>query len=225
MKKYGISVPDRELSCAPFSSNEGQDYYKAMVCAANMAFANRQVILHRVREAFSKVFGQTAESLGMHLVYDVAHNIAKVEKHTVGGEVKDVLVHRKGSTRAFPPNHPELAERFRSTGQPVIIGGSMETGSHLLVGTKTAMEQTFGSTAHGSGRTMSRTKAKQIVRGDMLLKDMESRGIYVRSASMPGLAEEAGIAYKNVDEVIEAVHMAGISRKVAGLKPIGNVKG
>jgi len=168
MQKYGIHVHDKELACAPFSSEEGQDYYKAMACAANMAFANRQVILHRVRECFSKIFRKSAEDLEMHLVYDVAHNVAKVEDHTVGSKKKKVLVHRKGSTRSFPPDHPELNQLYKKIGQPVIIGGSMETGSYLLVGTQKAMTETFGSTAHGSGRTMSRTQAKNEIRGDQL---------------------------------------------------------
>ncbi len=225
MKKYGITVADRELACAPFRSREGQDYYKAMACAANMAFANRQVILHRIREVFSKVFGQSAESLGMHLVYDVAHNIAKVEKHRIDGEMKEVVVHRKGATRSFGPGRDEVTKIYRDVGQPVIIGGSMETGSFLLVGTENAMDETFGSTAHGSGRTMSRTAARHQVRGDKLQKEMDQRGIYVKSASMSGLAEEAGVAYKNISEVVDTCEIAGISRKVVGLKPLGNVKG
>ena len=225
MKKYNINVNDKELACAPFSSKEGQDYYAAMACAANMAFVNRQVILHRIREGFSKVFKRSAEDLGMHMIYDVAHNIAKVEEHKVGNKTKKVLVHRKGSTRSFAPNHPELAKLYRDVGQPVIIGGSMETGSFLLVGTDKAMDETFGSTAHGSGRTMSRTQAKREVSGDQLQKDMEKRGIYVRAVSMSGLAEEAGRAYKDINDVIDAVSKAGISKPVVGLKPIGNVKG
>jgi tRNA-splicing ligase RtcB len=225
MKKYNITVNDKELACAPFSSNEGQDYYKAMACAANMAFVNRQVILHRIRETFSKIFKQTPEDLEMHLVYDVAHNVAKVEEHTVGNKKKKVIVHRKGSTRSFPPGHPELADIYKKTGQPVILGGSMETGSFLLVGTEKAMLETFGSTAHGSGRTMSRTQAKREIRGDTLQKQMEKKGIYVRATSMSGLAEEAGAAYKNIDDVIHSIASAGISKPVVGLKPIGNVKG
>ena len=225
MKKYNISVEDPELACAPFSSTEGQDYYKAMACAANMAFANRQVILHRIREGFSKVFGKSAEELELNLVYDVAHNIAKVEEHTIDGKRKKVVVHRKGSTRAFPPKHEELSKLYQETGQPVIIGGSMETGSYLLVGTEKAMQDTFGTTAHGSGRTMSRAAAKRQVRGDTLQKEMEKRGIYVKAVSMSGLAEEAGIAYKNINEVVETLATAGISKPVVQLKPIGNVKG
>ena len=225
MKKYNIPVLDRELTCAPFSSNEGQDYYKAMACAANMAFANRQVILHRIREGFSKVFNTSAEDLEMNLVYDVAHNVAKVEEHEVDGKKKKVVVHRKGSTRAFPPNHPELPSLYKQTGQPVIIGGSMETGSYLLVGTEKAMEDTFGTTAHGSGRTMSRSAAKRQVRGDKIQKDMESKGIYVKSASMQGLAEEAGFAYKDINEVVKTLKIAGISKPVVQLRPRANVKG
>ena len=225
MKKYGIEVYDRELACAPFQSKEGQDYYKAMACAANMAFANRQVILHRIREGFSKVFNTDAEKLEMHMIYDVAHNIAKLEEHIIEGKKKKVVVHRKGSTRAFPPNHSELAKLYKETGQPVIIGGSMETGSFLLVGTQKAMDETFGSTAHGSGRTMSRTAAKRQVRGEQLQKDMEKRGIYVKAISMSGLAEEAGMAYKNINDVVDAVTQAGISKPVVQLRPVGNVKG
>ncbi len=225
MKKYGITVPDRELSCAPFSSPEGQSYYKAMACAANMAFANRQVILHRIREGFSKVFGKTPEDMEMNLVYDVAHNIAKLEKYKIDGKLKDVVVHRKGSTRAFGPGHPELTPAYQKTGQPVILGGSMETGSYLLVGTKKAEEETFGSTAHGSGRTMSRTQARHEIRGDALQKDMEKRGIYVRATSMSGLAEEAGAAYKDINDVVETLHGYGITKKVVRLLPLGNVKG
>ncbi len=225
MKKYHLTVPDRELSCAPFMSTEGQDYYKAMACAANMAFVNRQVILHRIREAFSSVFGQTAEDLEMNLVYDVAHNIAKLEEHIVDGKKKKLVVHRKGATRAFPPGHPELIPAYQKTGQPVIIGGSMETGSYLLVGTQKAMDETFGSTAHGSGRTMSRTQAKHQVRGDQLQKDMEKRGIYVRATSMSGLAEEAGVAYKDINVVVDSLTRAGISLPVTALKPIANIKG
>jgi tRNA-splicing ligase RtcB len=224
-RKYGIKILDRELACAPFTSREGQDYFAAMKCGINMSFANRQVILHRIREAFSKIFGQSAEDMGMHCIYDVAHNTAKLEKHKINGETKEVLVHRKGATRAFGPNREEVPGIYRNIGQPVIIGGSMETGSYLLVGTDKAMSETFGTTAHGSGRTMSRTRAKNMFRGDKLARDMEKRGIYVRTASFAGLAEEAGPAYKDIDEVIDATHKAGISKKVVKFVPIGNVKG
>ena len=225
MPQYDIHVPDRELACAPFQSQEGQDYFAAMKGGINMSFANRQVILHRIREVFARVFGRTAEDLGVRMLYDVSHNTAKLERYPVRGQVRDVLVHRKGSTRAFGPGHEELGALFAKHGQPVIIGGSMETGSYLLVGTKTAEETTFGSTAHGSGRTMSRTKAKKTWRGEDLLRDLNARGIYVRSVSFAGAAEEAGGAYKDVDEVIEACARAGISKKVAKFVPIGNVKG
>ena len=224
-RKYGIQILDRELACAPFQSPEGQAYFSAMKCGLNMSFANRQVILHRIRECFSKVFGTSAEDLGMHQVYDVAHNTAKLEEYEVDGKRKKVLVHRKGATRAFGPGRSEVPQEFRSIGQPVIIGGSMETGSYLLAGTEGAMQQTWGSTAHGSGRTMSRTQAKQMFRGEQLQKDMAAKGIYVKSVSYAGLAEEAGKAYKDIDEVIDACHNAGISRKVVKFVPIGNVKG
>lgn len=222
--KYGIKVPDRELACAPFHSPEGQDYFAAMKCAVNMSFANRQVILHRIREAFSDVFHRDPAELGLHQVYDVAHNTAKLEEHVVNGKRMQVLVHRKGATRAFGPGAARLPAAYRKTGQPVIIGGSMETGSYLLVGVQSG-DQTFYSTAHGSGRTMSRRQAKKRFRGRELLKQMESRGIYVRTASYSGVAEEAGAAYKEIDEVVEAAELAGISKRVARLVPIGNVKG
>lgn len=222
IRKYNISVKDRELVCAPFKSQEGQDYYHAMVCAANNAFANRQVISHRVREGFAKIFGRDAESLGMDLVYDVPHNIAKVENYPGVGEV---VVHRKGATRCFGPGRPEIPELYRAIGQPVIVGGSMETGSFLLVGTEKAMTETFGSTAHGSGRTMSRAAAKKQVWGTELQKKMAAAGILVRAVSMSGLAEEAGAAYKNLDEVVETMDIAGISKKVVFLRPVANIKG
>ncbi len=221
MRHYGITVKDQQLACAPFRSPEGREYFAAMNCAANSAFANRQVITHQIREAFQTIFGKSAEELGMEIVYDVCHNIAKVERYAEG----ELVVHRKGSTRAFGPDRPELPERYRKTGQPVICGGSMETGSYLLVGTDQAMRDTFGSTMHGSGRTMSRTKAKRSVRGDQIRKQMAEHGIIVKAVSMSGLAEEAGFAYKNISEVVEAVERAGITKKVAELRPIGNIKG
>jgi tRNA-splicing ligase RtcB (3'-phosphate/5'-hydroxy nucleic acid ligase) len=225
MKRYGLTVRDRELACAPFASNEGRDYYGAMVCAANMAFTNRQIIVQKVREAFSKVFHKDAEAMDMHMVYDVCHNVAKVERHSYDGASAELLVHRKGATRSFGPGHSDVPAAYRSIGQPVIIGGSMETGSYLLVGTSKAMEETFGSTAHGSGRTMSRTAAKRTVRGAELQRSMLQRGIYVKAATMDGLAEEAGMAYKDISEVVETMDLAGISKKVAALRPIGNIKG
>jgi len=225
LNKYRFKIPDNQLACAPFKSPEGQRYYKAMAAAANVAFSNRQVIMHRVREVFERVFGRSAEELGLKLVYDVAHNIAKIEEYEIDGKRKKVLVHRKGATRSFGPNQKELDPIHRAVGQPVIIGGSMETGSYLLVGTQKAIDQTFGSTAHGSGRTMSRAKAKQQFRGSELQNSMRQRGIYVRTVSMSGLAEEAGSAYKDISEVVETIHQAGISKKVARFVPIGNIKG
>ncbi len=225
VKKYGMTVKDRELACAPFKSPEGSDYYKAMLCAANSAFVNRQIITHKIRESFSKVFGVDAEKLGIEIVYDVAHNIARVERYKINDKEKEVLVHRKGSTRSFGPGSMELPEIYRTVGQPVIVGGSMQTGSYLLAGTDKAMEETFGSTMHGAGRTMSRNAAKRRVRGDQLLKTMEKDGIHVRTASLSGLAEEAGIAYKDISEVVETMDVLGISKKVVKLKPIGNIKG
>lgn len=222
--KYGIKILDRELACAPFSSPEGQDYFSAMKCGVNMSFANRQTIVHRLREVFSEVFKTDAEKLGMKQVYDVAHNRASLEKHNVEGSWKELIVHRKGATAAYGPGSEYLMPRYRDDGQPVIIGGSMETGSYLLAGTADGA-QTWFTTAHGSGRTMSRTEAKRRWRGETLQKDMEKKGIYVKSVSFAGLAEEAGGAYKDIDEVIDATHNAGISRKVAKLIPIGNVKG
>lgn len=224
IKKYNITVPDRELACAPFTSKEGQDYYAAMACAANLAFANRQVITHRIREAFEGIFKRKAEDMKLDLVYDVAHNIAKKETYKIDGKKKELIIHRKGSTRSFGPEHPELSALHQKTGQPVIVGGSMETGSYLCVGGEN-WEETFGSTMHGSGRTMSRTQARNEIHGEKLQKDMENKGIYVKSVSMSGLAEEAGKAYKDINEVIETMHCAGVSKKVVALKPMGNVKG
>jgi len=226
MPKYGINILDQELACAPFKSKEGQDYYAAMACAANMAFANRQVITHRIREVFAKVFQKTAEEMEMNLVYDVAHNIAKLEKHKVDGKMKELLVHRKGATRAFGPGRAaDLPQKYKKIGQPVIIGGSMETGSYLLCGTDRADEETFASTAHGAGRVMSREAAKRLVRGEKLQQDLERKGIYVHGSTMSGLAEEAGLAYKDINTVVETLETAGITKRVVALKPLGNVKG
>ena len=223
-KKYGIKILDRELASAPFNSPEGQDYFAAMKCAINMSFANRQLILHRVREVFSEVFHKDPKDLGLHQVYDVAHNTAKLETHIVDGQARRLLVHRKGATRALGPEAEDLPADYRGLGQPVIIGGSMETGSYLLAGVKTG-GQTFFSTAHGSGRAMSRRQAKRQFHGKTLQHDMEQRGIYVRTASWSGLAEEAGPAYKDIDEVVEATERAGLSKRVARFVPVGNVKG
>ena len=225
MRGYGITVRDRELACAPFRSPEGQAYFGAMTAAANSAFANRQVITHRVREVMGRVFGKDPRELGLTVIYDVCHNTAKLERHAVDGEPTELVVHRKGATRSFGPGAPDVPEAYRAVGQPVIIGGSMETGSALLVGTAHAMAETFGSTAHGAGRTMSRAQAKRQVWGETLIKDMAARGIIVRAASKSGVAEEAGFAYKDLGEVVDVVDRLDISRKVVSLTPIGNVKG
>ena len=224
MPRYGLHTPDRELACAPFRSPEGQAYFAAMNCAINMSFANRQVILHRIREVFSEVFHKDPADLGLKQVYDVAHNTAKLEKHRIGGKLREVLVHRKGATRAFAPGMEDIPEAYRKAGQPVIIGGSMETGSYLLAGTETG-HSAFFSTAHGSGRNMSRAQAKKKFRGRELQQQMEARGNYVRTASYSSLAEEAGAAYKNIDEVVLAAEQAGLSKRVVRLQPIGCIKG
>ncbi len=225
MPKQGIRDVERDLACAFFQSQEAQEYYAAMACASNNAVANRQVIMHSVRNVFENVFGESAEDLKMRLSYDVAHNLAKREKHVVEGKHRWVVVHRKGATRGFGPGNAELANAFSKTGQPVIVGGSMETGSFVCAGTQKAMDETFGSTLHGSGRTMSRTRAKEVFQGEALAQNMLKKGILVKAASLQGLAEEAGGAYKNINDVIETMHVAGISLKVAGLTPIGNIKG
>ncbi|EEF60168.1 RtcB family protein [Pedosphaera parvula] len=222
--KYRIKILDRELACAPFNSPEGQNYFAAMKCGINMSFANRQVILHHIRKVFSTIFQRSAEDLGLRMVYDVAHNTAKLERHRVGNQERMLLVHRKGATRAFAPGMAGVPEQYKQLGQPVIIGGSMETGSYLLVGVPSGA-QSFFSTAHGSGRTMSRTKARKLWRGQKLQHDLEQRGIYVRSTSWAGLAEEAGSAYKDIDEVIHAAETAGLCKRVARFSPIGNIKG
>jgi tRNA-splicing ligase RtcB len=222
--KFGLSVRDRELACAPFKSREGQHYFAAMKCAINMAYANRQVIMHRIREVFADVFQKDPADLGLKQVYDVCHNTAKLEVHTIDGRPREVLVHRKGATRAFVPGMADLPPPYRRVGQPVIIGGSMESGSYLLVGAEGG-EEAFFSTAHGSGRNMSRRQAKKKFKGRKLLKEMEARGIYVRARSLKGLAEEAGEAYKNIDDVVEAARVGGISRPVVRFTPIGNIKG
>ncbi len=222
--KFGLSVRDRELACVPFASREGKNYFAAMKCAINMAYANRQVIMHRIREVFADVFKKDPSDLGLNQVYDVCHNNAKLEKHVIDGRRREVLVHRKGATRAFAPGMADIPTAYRKVGQPVIIGGSMESGSYLLVGVNDG-EQTFFSTAHGSGRNMSRRQAKKKFKGRKLLKEMEARGIYVRARSLKGLAEEAGGAYKNIDEVVDAASAGGISRPVVRFTPIGNIKG
>lgn len=225
MKKQDITVKDRQLACARFDSQEGQDYFEAMKCAINFSYVNKQVITHRVREAFEKVFGKTAEEMGMDAVYDVAHNTAKLEKYKVDGKTKQLVVHRKGATRSFGPGNPEIPLKYQKVGQPVIVGGSMETGSYLLAGTKKAEEETFGSTLHGAGRVMSRTQAAGQFKGETLQKNMAARGIFVKSVSMSGLAEEAGLAYKDLESVVDCMEGAGISKRVTLLTPIANIKG
>ncbi len=225
MNKYGIKVPDRQLACVPFKSEEGQSYFGAMVSAANYAWANRQFITHWVRESVSKVFGKSAESLGLYLVYDVAHNIAKVEEHIVDGKRMKLVVHRKGATRAFAAGRPEVPEVYRKVGQPVLIPGDMGTASYVLVGTERAMRETFGSTCHGAGRVLSRAQAKRKLWNRPLEEELRSKGILVKAHSRRVLVEEAPEAYKDVDIVVETVHRAGISRKVARMRPLGVVKG
>lgn len=222
--KYGISLPDKQLCCAPFKSPEGQEYFAAMKCAVNMAFANRQVIYHYIKEVFADFFGRSPDDLGMRMVYDVSHNNAKIEEHLVDGKPMKLLVHRKGATRAFGPGMEGLPEAYSKTGQPVLIGGSMQTGSYILAGEASA-DVSFYSTAHGSGRTMSRHAAQKMVNGPKLQREMEHQGIYVRTTSLKGLAEEAGLAYKNIDDVAEAAEIAGLSRRILKLRPIGNIKG
>jgi tRNA-splicing ligase RtcB (3'-phosphate/5'-hydroxy nucleic acid ligase) len=223
--KYKIELPDKELACAPFESPEAQDYLAAMRAAANYAWANRQCIMHWSRETFMKVLGLSPRELGMSLIYDVAHNIAKVETHEVNGRKTKLIVHRKGATRAFPPGHPELPEIYRPIGQPVLIPGDMGRVSFVLLGTEKAMKETFGSTCHGAGRIMSRHQAIKRAKGRKIWREMEDKGIIVRSAGRETLAEEMSEAYKDVSDVVEVVHRAGISTKVARLRPIGVIKG
>jgi tRNA-splicing ligase RtcB len=224
-KKYEIDLPDPQLCCAPVSSAEGQQYLEAMACAANFAFANRQMITHWVRETFEQVFRKGPRDLKLDLIYDVCHNIAKLEHHTVDGKKMKLCVHRKGATRAFPPNHRDVPEDYRSIGQPVLIPGDMGRGSYVLVGTDRAMEETFGSTCHGAGRVMSRHQAIKAAKGRAITRELEDKGIIVRGASRGTIVEEMPDAYKDVNDVINVVHQAGISRKVVKLIPMGVVKG
>jgi tRNA-splicing ligase RtcB len=225
VKKYGIQLPDRELVCAPLDSPEGQAYLGAMRAAANFAFANRQVLAHGARRAFEDTFKDRTSNWHLVQVYDVAHNMGKMEEHQIGGKQMMVCVHRKGATRAFGPGAPGLPSRYRGTGQPVLVPGSMGTGSWVLAGTDESMLRSLGSTCHGAGRVWSRSRAKKEVRGDTLRRDLEARGITVRAGSLPGLAEEAPSAYKDVDEVVETVVQVGIAVKVARLRPVAVIKG
>ena len=225
MQRYGIDLPDRQLACAPVKSPEGQDYLAAMRCAANYAWANRQCITHWVRESFCQVLGKSAKDAGLELIYDVTHNIAKIEEHEVDGRREKLCVHRKGATRAFPAGHPDVPNQYSQIGQPVLIPGDMGRVSYVLVGTEQAMRETFGSTCHGAGRIKSRAAAKKLLSGRDVLATLEARGITVRTGSLSGLAEEASEAYKDVTSVVGVAHGAGISRIVARTKPMAVVKG
>jgi tRNA-splicing ligase RtcB len=225
VRKYNIELPDRQLVCAPLSSPEGRRYFGAMVSAANYAWANRQCMAHLARRSFEEVLAGKVRDFDLHTVYDVAHNIAKIEDHVVDGKKTKLIVHRKGATRAFGPGHREVTPVYRDVGQPVLVPGDMGTASYVLVGTADAMEESFGSSCHGAGRTMSRTAAKKKIHGGTLRRELEERGIQVRAGSLAGLAEEAPDAYKDIDAVIEVVHGAGLARKVARLRPLGVMKG
>jgi len=225
MTKYDIDLPDRQLACSPVKSPEGQAYLAAMRCAANYAWANRQCIAHWVREAFCSVLGIKEADAGLELIYDVAHNIAKIEEHTTNGRKETLCVHRKGATRAFPAGHPDIPAIYQKIGQPVIIPGDMGRYSYVAVGTETAMKETFGSTCHGAGRRQSRGAARRSLRGVDVARELAARGITVRTGSIGALAEEASQAYKDVADVVEVTHRAGISRKVVKTVPIGVIKG
>jgi tRNA-splicing ligase RtcB len=225
VRKYDISIPDRQLASAPVQSPEGQAYFSAMACAANYAWANRQCLMHWTRRAFEKTLGISPRDLNMRLLYDVCHNIAKFETHEVDGEKKEVCVHRKGATRAFPPGHPDVPEAYREVGQPVLIPGDMGTNSYVLVGTRQAMDETFGSTCHGAGRLRSRRQSKRMTDSDQVLRDLRKKGILVMARGKKTIAEEAPDAYKDIERVVNVVHEAGISRKVAKLRPLCVIKG
>ncbi len=223
--KYKIDLPDKQLCCAPIASKESQQYLSAMACAANFAFCNRQLITHWVRETFQAVFQMGPRELGLDLVYDVCHNIAKVETHEVDGKARKLCVHRKGATRAFPPHSPFIPEDYKEVGQPVLIPGDMGRYSYVLVGTETALKETFGSTCHGAGRMLSRRQAQKVAKGRSIIRELEDQGIYVRGAGKGTINEEISEAYKDVTDVVNVVHEAGIGKKVARLKPMGVIKG
>ena len=225
MRKYDIHLPDRELACVPNTSEEGESYRKAMFAALNFAWSNRQMITHWTRKSFERVFNQTESDLDMKLVYDVSHNIAKVEKHKVDGRERNVVVHRKGATRAFPANRDEIPSRYRDLGQPVLVPGSMGTASWILLGQPNSMNLSFGSTAHGAGRTMSRTKARRNYNEDDVKKSLNDKGIFIKALTRDGIVEETPQAYKDVDAVVNVSHNLGIATKVAKLVPIGVIKG
>jgi tRNA-splicing ligase RtcB len=224
-EKHGIRLPDPQLACAPIESVEGRHYLESMCAAGNYAWCNRQLLMWQAREVFAEFFGRPWEQLGLELVYDVAHNIAKLERHTISGRSKRVWVHRKGATRAFPPGHPEVPAPYRTIGQPVLIPGDMGRASWVLAGRQGSMEQTFGTSCHGAGRAMSRTAAVRASRGRRIDRELAQRGVVARSRSWKGLAEEQPDAYKDVDQVVEVVHNAGLSAKVARMRPIGVIKG
>jgi tRNA-splicing ligase RtcB len=223
--KYGIDIPDRQLACTPLKSPEGKDYMAAMACAANYAWANRQVIMNQAEKAFLKVLGVSPRELGYFLIYDVCHNIAKIEEHTIEGEPRSVCVHRKGATRAFPPNHPLVPQAYQKIGQPVLVPGDMGRYSYLLVGTEEAMTATFGSTCHGAGRVMSRAQSRKVSRGINIDQEMARRGVVARYQGRATMAEEMSHAYKDVAAVVETMDKAGISKKVARFRPVGIIKG
>jgi tRNA-splicing ligase RtcB (3'-phosphate/5'-hydroxy nucleic acid ligase) len=223
--RYNIKLPDRELVCAPLNSPEGQSYFGAMCAAANYAFNNRQLLTHWVRQSFEQVLAPYTRDFDLFQIYDIAHNIAKVESHSVRGRTRQVCVHRKGATRAFGPGFEELPAQYRSIGQPVLVPGSMGTASWILTGAEKSMRESFGSCCHGAGRTMSRSQAKKTVWGGKLRDELEAAGIVVRAGSMAGLAEEAPLAYKDVDMVVDIVHRAGLASRVARLRPVGVMKG
>jgi len=224
VRKYNIWLPDRQLACAPVNSIEGKNYFKAMACAANFAWCNRQMIVHWVRESFEKIMNTSAEALEMHIVYDVCHNIAKLEEHETNGKKKKVCVHRKGATRSFGPGRKEVPLKYRDVGQPVLIPGDMGTESYLLHGTDKA-EETFGSTCHGAGRVLSRTLARKKWRGEDIVRKLINMGVYVHPASYKVAAEEAPSAYKDIRNVVDVAHGSGISLKVVKFVPLGVVKG
>ncbi len=225
MEKYNIHLPDRELACVPNNSEEGDSYRKAMFAALNFAWSNRQMITHWTRKSFERVFNQTESDLDMKLVYDVAHNIAKVEKHKVDGQDRKLVVHRKGATRAFPSNRNEIPSKYRDLGQPVLVPGSMGTSSWILLGKPNSMNLSFGSTAHGAGRTMSRSKARRNFTEDYVKKSLNDKGIFIKALTRDGVVEETPEAYKDVDSVVDVSHNLGIATKVAKLVPIGVIKG
>ena len=225
LDKYDIHLAGRELACVPNTSEEGESYRKAMFAALNFAWSNRQMITHWTRKSFERVFGQTESDLDMKLVYDVAHNIAKVEKHKVDGKERKLVVHRKGATRAFPANRDEVPSKYRDIGQPVLIPGSMGTASWILLGQHNSMNLSFGSTAHGAGRTMSRSKARKNFTEDDVKKSLNNKGIFIKALTRDGVVEETPQAYKDVDAVVNVSHNLGIATKVAKLVPIGVIKG